>query len=156
MTMGRKKKVIQVPLETIWEIPDAAWDRMATILNLRYPRSAMGGRPRTDLRKALNGIIFRMRSSCQWNQLPKMFGDDSTVHRWFQRWAEDGVFEDLWAILLSECEELGGVDWDWQAADGCLSKARFGGAMSARIPRTEDAREPRKASLSSPMEGRSL
>ena len=26
-----------------------------------------------------------MRTSCQWNHLPKVFGDDSSVHRWFQR-----------------------------------------------------------------------
>ena len=27
----------------------------------------------------LNGILFRLRNGCQWNQLPKQFGDDSTV-----------------------------------------------------------------------------
>jgi len=36
--------------------------------------------------------------------------------------------EELWAVLLVECEELGGVDWRWQAADGCMGKSRFSGA----------------------------
>lgn len=126
--MARKKRVVTVPLETIWEIPDAAWEKLEVILQRRYPEKPTG-RPRTDLRKAVNGIIFRMRTGCQWNQLPVIFGSDSTVHRWFQRWSEDGVFEELWAVLLAECEALGGVNWEWQAADGCLSKARFGGAI---------------------------
>ncbi len=32
------------------------------------------------------------------------------------------------ARMIEECEELGGVDWEWQAADGAasLGKARFG------------------------------
>ena len=58
-----------------------------------------GGRPRIDLRAALNGIIFRLRSGCQWNRLPDRFGDDSSVHRWFQRWCINGVFERIWAVL---------------------------------------------------------
>ena len=52
------------------------------------------------------------------------------MYRTFRRWEEKGIFDILWALLLIECEELGGVDWDWQAADGCLGKARG-------VPRTE-------------------
>src|SRR5262245_59470218 len=75
----------------------------------------------------LNGILFRMRSGCQWDQLPERYGPKSTVHDWFQRWAKGGVFEKIRALLVAECDELGGVEWKWQAADGMLGKARFGG-----------------------------
>jgi putative transposase len=86
------------------------------------------GRPRIDQRQALDAIIFRMRSGCQWNQLPKEeFPDDSSVHRTLQRWIELGVFDLIWEKLIEECEELGGVDFEWQAADGAMGKARFGG-----------------------------
>jgi putative transposase len=30
----------------------------------------------------------------------------------------------IWSLLLTECDELGLVDWQWQAADGALGKAR--------------------------------
>ncbi len=33
----------------------------------------------------------------------------------------------VWAALVSECAELGGVSWEWQSADGAMGKARFGG-----------------------------
>ncbi|MGQ9913073.1 MAG: transposase [Thermogutta sp.] len=49
------------------------------------------GRGTVDWRKALNGDIFRMRTGCQWNKLPKQFGDASTAHPAFQRWCRDGV-----------------------------------------------------------------
>ena len=67
--------------------------------------------------------------------LAKVFGDDSTVHRWFQRWNRNGVMKAIWAELVSQCEELEGVDWEWQSADGSMGKARFGGALSGATPR---------------------
>ena len=125
-----------MPLETIWEVPDELWERLEPILERRYPRKRIG-RPRADLRRVVNGVIFRLHTGCQWNQLPRIFGDDSTVHRWFQRFVADGVLEELWAILIDACEQLGAVDWRWQAADGSMGKARFGGEKRVPIPLTE-------------------
>lgn len=76
-----------------------------------------------------------MRSGGQWNQLPAKFGDDSSVHRTMQRWIGKGVLERLWAVLVENCAELGGVDWQWQSADGAMGKARLGGTLSAPTPR---------------------
>ena len=120
-------------LGTIWEIPDALWQRIEPILKEFWPRKATG-RPPAHWRRTLNGIIFRMRSGCQWDQLPERYGAKSTVHDWFQRWAKGGVFETIWALLVAECEELGGVEWKWQAADGMLGKARFGGEKDGQEP----------------------
>lgn len=122
----REDGFVTRPLPTIWEIPDDVWARVESILLDAYPPQSTG-RPRVDFRAALNGMIFRLRSGCQWNRLPAQFGDDSSVHRWFQRWGEDGILEDIWAELVVECEELGGVDWEWQAADGVMGKSRFEG-----------------------------
>ena len=131
--MARQKKQVTV-LPTIWEVSDELWDIIQSILDELDP-PADTGRPRTGQRAALNGIIYRMRSGVQWNQLPRRFGDDSSVHRTMQRWIARGVFKLLWAVLLENCEELGAVDWQWQSADGAMSKARFGGIKSVRIPR---------------------
>jgi putative transposase len=132
-------------LPTIWEVPDTLWPQFEAILANHYP-PARTGRPRTDLRRVLDGVIFRLRSGCQWNHLPKEFGDDSTVHRWFQRWVDDGVFEELWALLLSECEAFGAVDWRWQSADGLMNKSRFGGDKRGANP-TDRAKPGTKKSL---------
>ena len=107
--------------------------RLEPILKQFWPKKRTGRRT-ANWRQVLNGIIFRMRTGCQWDQLPRRFGPKSTVHHWFQRWVEGGVFEKIWAVLVAECDELQGVDWKWQAADGALGKARFGGIMSAPTP----------------------
>jgi len=131
--MARRKKKAK-PLPTIWEVNDELWTIIQPILDELDP-PAKTGRPRTGQREALNGIIYQMRSGCQWNQLPAKFGDDSSVHRTMQRWIGKGVLQRLWAVLVENCEELGGVDWEWHSADGAMGKARFGGLLSARIPR---------------------
>jgi len=130
----RKRKAKPRALAVIWEISDDLWARIEPIL-LEFHPPKDTGRKRSDWRKCLNGIIFRLRTGCQWNRLPKEFGDDSTVHRWFQAWNEGGVMQRIWAELVSECEDLGGVRWEWQAADGALAKARFGGIKPAEIRR---------------------
>ena len=130
--MARTKREIK-PLPTIWEVNDELWNIIQLILDKLDPPAATG-RPRTGLREALNGIIFIMRSGCQWNRLPERFGDDSSVHRTMQRWISKGVFERIWAVLIENCEELGGVNWEWQSADGAMGKARFGGISSAQTP----------------------
>jgi putative transposase len=143
--MARTKCKVQ-PLETLWEAPDRLWERIEPILleDAPPPPKSHGGRKRIDWRAAFNGIIFRLRTGCQWNQLPKRFGDDSSVHRWFQRWCKNGVFARIWGVLVEECDELGAVDWKWQAADGILGKARFGGE--------KDGQEPHRSGQAGPQE----
>ena len=119
--MARKPR-----MPTLWEVPDDLWTRLELILNKEDPIKATG-RPKADRRRVLDGIIFHLRTGAQWNQIPKVYGDDSTMHRYFQKWVESGVFEKIWAMLVEECEALGAVNGRWQAADGALGKARLGG-----------------------------
>jgi putative transposase len=119
--------VIERRFETVWEVPDVLWERIEPVLLEADPPNPRG-RPRADARRALDGIIFRLRSGCQWNRLPKEFGDDSTIHRTFQRWVDRGVFTRIWALLVQKCEDLGEVQWRWQSADAAMGKARLGGS----------------------------
>ena len=132
--MARTKRIVK-PLDTIWECPDDLWDNVIVpVLDSLDPPKATG-RSRVDLRQALNGIIYQLRSGCQWNHLPKDFGDDSSVHRTLQRWIAKGVLTEIWAVLVGHCEGLGDVEYAWQSADGFMGKARFGGIKSAQTPR---------------------
>jgi putative transposase len=113
-------------MPTLWEVPEELWKRIKPILDAEDPEKSTG-RPRADRRRVLDGIIFRMRTGCQWNHIPKVYGDDSTLHRVFQHWVERGVFAKIWAELAAEGEALGQVDWEWQSLDTALGKARLGG-----------------------------
>ncbi len=127
--MGRPKKV-RAPLPPIWRTPEGLWAEVEPILAELDPPKR--GPKRIDPRAALDAMIFRLRSGCQWNRLPAEYPDDSSVHRTMQRWIGLGVFERIWAVVQEACEDLGGCDWEWQAADTSMGKARMGGTWSGR------------------------
>ena len=103
----KKKK----SLPTILEVSDELWKRMEPlILELDPPKET--GRPRANPRNIVDAIIFRIRTGCQWNHIPRVYGDDSTIHRTFQHWVDLGLFLKKWALLVEECEALGLVDWE--------------------------------------------
>ena len=151
------------PLPTLWNAPDTLWELIEKVLAGYDPPNRLG-RPRADARRCFDGIIFRLRTGCQWNHLPLEFGDRTTVYRAFVRWEQKGIFDILWAILLTKCDELQGVDWHWQSADGCLGKARGvpGSGLGKRgvrtnasvlTPATVASRASRKVSWSKAMAG---
>jgi putative transposase len=51
----------------------------------------------------------------------------STAHDRFQTWVEAGVFLTLWNAGVECFDELRGIEWDWLALDGALTKAPLGG-----------------------------
>lgn len=123
-------------LPTVWNVPDDLWQEFVVPLLNEHDPEPYTGRPRIDQRKALDGIIFIMRSGCQWNHLPEEFGNDSSVHRTFQRWVKVGLFKKLWAALVEYARGLGLVDFEWQSSDTSSGKARFRGAHRVRTLRT--------------------
>ena len=133
--MGRPKKV-RPPLPTIWEADDDLWSIVEPILAEHDPPKSRG-RKRVDQRAVFDAIIFRLRTGCQWNHLPAEYPDDASVHRTFQRWVRLDIFERLWATIQERCEDLDGCDWEWQAADGAMTKARKGGPRLVPTPRIE-------------------
>ena len=90
-------------------VSDDLWSRIEPILDEFDPPKATG-RKRIDQRGALDAIVYRTVTGCRWNQLPKLFPDDSSVHRTYQRWMRLGVLDRVWPILLAGHEELGELD----------------------------------------------
>jgi len=132
--MARTKRQVK-KLDTIWQCPDELWEQTIQPLLDKYDPPKRRGRKRIDGCRALDGIIHQGRSGCQWNHLPKEFGSDRSIHRTFQRWVKLGLFVKILAALIAHCDELGGVDWQWQSADAAMGKARSGGIKSAPTPR---------------------
>ena len=50
--------------------------------------------------------------------------------------------DELWAVLVEGCQELGGVDWAWQSFDCAMGKARHGGIESDRTQPTGRSAAP--------------
>jgi len=91
------------------------------------PKSPKGGRPAADKRKVVRGIFWMLDNGAKWKDLPRRFGSKSTVHRWFQTWVRDGVFEAIMRDAGRCVEERDGYRLYECFIDGTFSKARGGG-----------------------------
>src|SRR5690606_41826403 len=69
-------------------LTDKQWDIVKTILPPDPVREDGRGRPWTDQRTTLNGILWVLRTGAPWADLPKRYGSYQTVHRRFQRWRD--------------------------------------------------------------------
>jgi transposase len=118
---------------TIWYIPDDLWDKVRPLLG---PEKQPGtvGRPPIPHRTCLDGILYVLRTGCQWKRAPGEFGSGLTLHRRFQAWVGRGVFRRVWRLLLKEYDELRGIQWRWQAIDSATMKAPLGGAATGKSP----------------------
>jgi putative transposase len=128
-----------------WEVSDELWERVAPLVPPR-PSRAKGGRPRMGDREVFAAIVYVLRTGIQWNALPRELGASSTVHDRFQEWAAAGFFAALWRAGLAEYDELTGIAWEWQAVDGVMTKAPFGGDATGPHP-TDRAKRGTKRSL---------
>ena len=105
---------------------DALWERIEPLLPLDE-MGPKGGRPWKSARDCMDGILYVLRTGCQWKSMPRTYGAPSTVHDRYQRWVKDGVFERLWKHGLAEYDESCGVQRRCQAMDGDMTKSPLGG-----------------------------
>lgn len=121
MTYRKKKH-----LPTIRKISDDLWDEIKLILPSEKLDKTVG-RPVVPFRKVLDGILYVLRTGCQWKMLPEEYGSGSTCHRRFQEWTVSNVFQKLWVRLLEVYDDLRGISWIWQSLDSVSIKAPLGG-----------------------------
>jgi transposase len=118
------------------DIPDEVW-AIAEPLIPHRPRGPEGGRPRRDNRRVLAGIVYRLRTGCQWKAVPRAFGAGSTLHRRFAEWTREGFFLAFFSRVVQLYEKQHGVDLQWASLDASMVKAPKGGIAPVPTPPIE-------------------
>lgn len=93
-----------------------------------------GGRPPLENYRALCGIIFRLRTGCQWKAVPRRFGSPSAIHKRFQEWIVGGIFEQVFAVFIRFYDVNKKIEWEWMSIDSASTKAPKGGTDTGRNP----------------------
>ena len=120
-------------VSTITKISDELWNMICNLLP-EEKRNNTIGRPAVPFRKIMNGILYILRTGCQWKMLPKEFGSGSTCHRRFQQWVQLGIFKKIWVRLLKEYDSKKGIKLTWQSLDSISIKSPLGGQRLETIP----------------------
>jgi len=57
------------------------------------------GKERVDDRRVISGIIHVLKTGCRWCDCPPEYGPHTTIYNRFTRWAQRGVWENLFREL---------------------------------------------------------
>jgi transposase len=114
-----------------WKVSNKFWEKVEPFIppvqrlsTREYKRKVGGGRKPLPARQVFEGIIYVLRTGCQWQALPKeRFGSPSSVYTYFSKWLMAGFFLNLWRAGLAEYDEMEGIAWEWQSGDGGIIKA---------------------------------
>ena len=90
-------------------LTDEQWEVIAPVLPER-PVCREGGRPPSDCRAVLNGILWVMRTGSPWRQLPHEFPSRHVCSRHFREWQQTGVLESVLRALDEDLEYRTGLE----------------------------------------------
>ena len=123
------------------DLTDEQWKLVETILPEDPVRDDGRGRPWSDRRKVLNGVLWILRTGAPWQDLPPRYGPYQTAHRRFQNWVRSGVIEKVLLELAKDLQEAGASDTPGVAVSGGLVGVyRHVRAMEPSDADVEDAR----------------
>ena len=85
-----------------YEMTNSEWESVKGLLPPE--RTGKPGKPSSDNRTALNGILWVARSGAPWRDLPERYGSWSTLYDRFARWSEAGVFKVVFDSLSVDAD----------------------------------------------------
>ncbi len=80
-------------MESEKKYPSDLTNRQWQLIRQLLPKRSRRGRRPIDRRRVVNGILYVVRTGCQWRMLPADFPNWSTVYGIFWRWRNEGVWE---------------------------------------------------------------
>lgn len=94
-------------------------------------RGKRGFKSKTPLFRVVEAIFYRLKTGCQWRELPmKQFTDTvamswESVYYYFNKWSKDGSWRSVWIALLRSKRSL--IDLSSVQLDGSHTVAKRGG-----------------------------
>ena len=99
--------------ENLFWLSNEQWARIEPLLP-----TDVRGVERKDDRRVISGIVHVLKSGCRWCDCPAEYGPYTTIYNRFARWAERGIWENLFRKLAGS-----GRSTDTQMIDSTHVKA---------------------------------
>jgi putative transposase len=81
------------------DLTDAQWAVLAPLVERR---GGPGRPPTVSLRAVLNALLYLARAGCPWRLLPREFPHWTAVRYYFDKWTQDGTWEEINRQLVEQ------------------------------------------------------
>ena len=105
-----------------YELTDRQWARISGLFRQRTGPGTVG-RPPSDLRRIVHGILWILHTGAPWRDLPERYGPWPTVFTRFNQWRRDGTWARIVTSLLDELDDEGRIDHDLWCIDASVIRA---------------------------------
>ena len=86
------------------ELTNTQWERLQALLPPQKPKT---GRPASDHRVIINGILWILRTGAPWRGLPECYSPWGTVASRFYRWKRVGIWQRRFDVLKRQADAAG-------------------------------------------------
>jgi putative transposase len=100
-------------------LSDEQWALIADLLPVPTGKR---GRPFSDARAMVEGILYRYRCGISWRDVPTVFGSWQTIWTWHSRLARHGTWDLALDRLLAAADAAGQIDWS-VSVDSTIARA---------------------------------
>lgn len=101
-------------------LTDDQWELIADL----FPPPARTGRPPTDRRLAVDGMLWILQSGAPWRDLPEEeFGPWETIYGLYNSWNADGTLDQILKHLQAASIDAGAIDNQLWCVDGTIVRA---------------------------------
>ena len=116
---------------------DELWELIEPLLPPE-PAKPKGGRPRLGDRHVLTGILFVLKTSIPWEDLPQEMGCGSGMTCWrrLRDWQVAGVWERIHLRCLERLQAANRLDWSRAVVDSASVRAVLGGPHGTQSHRS--------------------
>lgn len=113
------------------DVSDVQWDYLQALL----PKRARTGRPRANEREILNGILYVLKTGCQWEDLPHdIAASPKTCHRRLLEYQRRRVWQKIVYALLQEASRRGYLNFTNAYHDASVIKSKKGLRLKSGTP----------------------
>jgi len=115
-------------------LTDEQWELIADL----FPPPAKTGRPPTDRRRVVDGILWILQSGAPWRDLPEeQFGPWETIYGLFNAWNANGLLDKILQRLQAAKIDAGEIDQKLWCVDGTIVRAHrcAAGSRKKGVPR---------------------
>lgn len=88
----------------LYWLDDASWTSIEPLL----PTGRRGAH-RVDDRRVISGIMHMLKTGGRWRDCPAEYGPYTTIYNRFNRWSQQGVWEQIFYALTGSTGVIGGV-----------------------------------------------